>query len=111
MAVGSEYRTDSAGGIRVLALNHGIVLATGECGLLGRYIVVDHGGGLRTWYCHMGDQNVVIGDIVKKGDILGWTGEGGVSTGAGTLLLCTIYDTVIDPAAVIGAEILFQKSE
>lgn len=106
-AIGSEFRTDAAGGARVLSLNHGIVLMTGECELLGRFVVVDHGCGLRTWYCHMGDRNVEEGDVVKKGDILGWTGTGGIATGAGTLILCTVYDTVIDPASVIGKEIVF----
>ncbi len=107
-ALGSEYRSE-AGGSRVLTLNHGVVLKIGECELLGQFIIVDHGGGLRTWYCHLSDLNVGAGDVVKKGDILGWTGNNGLATGSGMLILCTVYDAVIDPDSIIGKEIFLQE--
>jgi len=107
-ALGAEYLSNEANGSRVTALNHGVVILTGETELLGRYVVVDHGGGVRTWYGHLSDCSVEIGNVVKKGDPMGWTGTGGLATGNGVLLLCTVYDTVIDPDFIIGKEILFQ---
>lgn len=50
----------------------------------GTYVVVQHDGNLTTRYLHMkkGSRKVNTGDIVKKGDILGYMGNTGQSYGA-----------------------------
>ena len=107
-AFGTEFQSSANTGARILALNHGIVLAVGEKEELGRYIVVDHGGGLRTWYCHIGTPTAQVGDVVKKGDLLGRTGKDALSVHNGVLILCTVYNTPIDPSFIIGNEIRFE---
>lgn len=104
IALGTEFVTEEVGGTCVQALNHGVVTHTGSCALLGNYVVVDHGGGLRTWYGHLSTVNVFVGDVLAKGDEIGQTGSGGVATDNGFLLICTIYDTVIDPEILVGKE-------
>jgi len=47
----------------------------------GNFIIVDHGYGYRTLYAHMNGFNVQRGDEVKRGDIIGFVGNTGVSTG------------------------------
>lgn len=47
----------------------------------GNYIVIDHGGGVTTLYGHCEKVNVVKGQHVKKGDIIGTVGSTGWSTG------------------------------
>lgn len=105
-AFGTEYVTDVPGGMSVAVVNHGVVIQVGSDPLLGTYVLVDHGCGLRTWYGHLSDVNVVIGDVLQKGESVGKTGQTGLATGNGFLLLCTVYQTPIQPEYIIGKEIL-----
>ena len=50
-------------------------------GDFGRVIKVSHNYGFETIYAHLKKTNVKIGDIVKKGDIIGLSGNSGRSTG------------------------------
>ena len=45
-------------------------------------VVVDHGYGITSRYGHLSKINVKVGDVVKKGDILGFQGTTGRSTGS-----------------------------
>lgn len=49
--------------------------------LLGSHIIVEHEGGLITWYGHLDDMVSAIGDIVLKGELIGYAGNTGQSTG------------------------------
>ena len=61
----------------VLAVNDGKVLAVGENDLLGKFIVIDHGMGLQSWYLHLGEVSVSAGDSVTYKHIIGKTGTTG----------------------------------
>lgn len=45
----------------------------------GRYIVIDHGGGYETQYSHLSRIDVKKGQNVRRGDIIGLTGNSGLS--------------------------------
>jgi len=47
----------------------------------GNLIRIDHGNGFATWYGHLSQFNVVIGQAVKRGDLIGYVGSTGQSTG------------------------------
>lgn len=47
----------------------------------GQMIEIDHGNGLRTRYAHMSKFLVKVGDIVKRGQLIGLVGSTGRSTG------------------------------
>jgi murein DD-endopeptidase MepM/ murein hydrolase activator NlpD len=47
----------------------------------GRVVVVDHGFGLTTWYAHLSSYAVVAGTRIKRGEVVGYTGISGRSTG------------------------------
>jgi murein DD-endopeptidase MepM/ murein hydrolase activator NlpD len=47
----------------------------------GRLVVVDHGFGVTTWYAHLSAFAAVVGSRVKRGQIIGYTGISGRSTG------------------------------
>ena len=47
----------------------------------GRLVVVDHGFGVATWYGHMSSFLVAPGMRVKRGDLLGYVGVSGRTTG------------------------------
>ena len=48
----------------------------------GKEVVIDHGGGVKTIYAHMSGFHVVAGDQVVRGQVIGYVGMTGRSTGA-----------------------------
>ena len=59
----------------------GIVINAEEHEGYGRLIVVDHGFGVTTWYGHLSSLNVTVGQQVKRGEVIGYVGVSGRSTG------------------------------
>ncbi|MEG0018064.1 MAG: peptidoglycan DD-metalloendopeptidase family protein [Hydrogenoanaerobacterium sp.] len=47
----------------------------------GRYVIIDHGGGMSTLYGHQNQVYVSVGDYVTQGDVIGEVGTTGWSTG------------------------------
>ena len=47
----------------------------------GNHVVINHGYGYETLYGHMFKVNVRVGKYVKRGEILGYVGSTGKSTG------------------------------
>ena len=47
----------------------------------GKHVVIDHGYGYRTRYAHMVKFNVRKGQKIKRGDVIGFVGNTGTSTG------------------------------
>ena len=47
----------------------------------GKWIMIDHGFGYQTLYAHMSNFNVKKGEKVKRGQIIGYVGNSGTSTG------------------------------
>jgi murein DD-endopeptidase MepM/ murein hydrolase activator NlpD len=60
----------------------GIIVATGDYFFNGNTVMVDHGQGLITMYCHMSRISVKVGQAVDKGQYLGDVGKTGRVTGA-----------------------------
>jgi murein DD-endopeptidase MepM/ murein hydrolase activator NlpD len=46
----------------------------------GNQIIIDHGYGYKTMYAHLSDFNVRLGQEVKRGDVIGYVGNTGLST-------------------------------
>jgi murein DD-endopeptidase MepM/ murein hydrolase activator NlpD len=65
----------------VEAANSGTVAFTGDLGIYGNTVILDHGLGLFTLYSHLSSIAVKDGDAVKSRDILGKTGETGLAAG------------------------------
>ena len=69
-------------GTEVYATGDGKVIESGRSsGGLGNCIVIDHGYGLQTIYGHLSNINVALGMNVKRGDLIGLSGNTGLSTG------------------------------
>lgn len=47
----------------------------------GRLIILEHGYGFRTYYAHLRGYAVEVGDTVAKGQLIGYMGNSGASTG------------------------------
>ncbi|MNW43092.1 Murein DD-endopeptidase MepM [compost metagenome] len=65
----------------VYAAGAGKVINTDRDGSHGKYIVIEHPGGLQTWYLHLSSIDVSTGDTVTKGESIGKLGNTGRSTG------------------------------
>jgi len=72
---GSDY------GAPVHATADGIITIAGNHAGYGRLVVVDHDSGITTWYAHL---SAFLGSLwarVKRGEVVGYTGISGRSTG------------------------------
>ncbi|RLD97804.1 MAG: M23 family peptidase, partial [Aquificota bacterium] len=65
----------------VPAANNGQVIYTGFIGIYGNVVILDHGLGLSSLYAHLSRYVVKKGDLVKKGQIIGYTGSTGLAGG------------------------------
>lgn len=63
------------------AANDGVVVFTGDLGIYGNSIIIDHGMGVMTLYGHVSSIDVKEGDSIKKSQIIGRTGETGLAVG------------------------------
>jgi murein DD-endopeptidase MepM/ murein hydrolase activator NlpD len=71
----------AAPGAPVYAAADGVVARAGRNGGLGKAVFVSHGYGLSTRYGHLSKIAVEPGDRVKRGDVIGYVGNTGRSTG------------------------------
>lgn len=67
--------------VGVEASNDGRVVYAAPLGIYGNCIVVDHGYGLQTIYGHLSEIAVHEGDMVKRGQIMGKSGQTGMAGG------------------------------
>jgi hypothetical protein len=65
----------------VQAANNGRVIFAEDLGIYGLTVVLDHGQGLASTYSHLSSIGVQNGQEVKKGDIIGSTGQTGLAGG------------------------------
>ena len=65
----------------VEAGNSGTVAFTGELGIYGNTVILDHGLGLFTLYSHLSAIDVKTGDSIQPRQVLGKTGETGLAAG------------------------------
>jgi len=65
----------------VQAANNGRVVYAEDLGIYGLTVVLDHGQGLASTYSHLSKISVQKGQEVKKGDIVGTTGQTGLAGG------------------------------
>jgi len=65
----------------VKASNNGRVALAEELFFGGNTIILDHGLGIYTIYMHLSNFNANVGEMVSKGDIIGFVGSSGRSTG------------------------------
>jgi murein DD-endopeptidase MepM/ murein hydrolase activator NlpD len=86
----------------IKASNSGkVVLALGLY-LSGNTVVIDHGLGLFTVYCHMSRLAVKNGDDIKKGNVVGFCGTTGRSTGPHLHWGVRLFQSRVDPVLLLG---------
>jgi murein DD-endopeptidase MepM/ murein hydrolase activator NlpD len=88
----------SAGfGTSVRAAADGTVDAASLMNGYGREVVIDHGHGVRTVYGHLSGFSVVAGQQVKRGQVIGYVGLSGRSTGPHLHYEVRVRNTPVNP--------------
>ena len=78
-----------------------ITLAENDMYFTGGTIIFDHGHGISTLYMHMKDINVIVGQKVKQGQIVGTLGQSGRATGPHLDIRLNWFDVKLDPASIL----------
>lgn len=91
----------AAYGTPVLAAAPGIVAWTRTGNSYGNYIMIIHEDGFATLYAHLSGFNVVQDQIVSRGQVIGYEGSTGFSTGPHLHFEVRINGIPVDPAAYL----------
>jgi septal ring factor EnvC (AmiA/AmiB activator) len=76
-----KSRSYSGSPARVVAADSGIAYTYPSLGGYGNLVIVDHGGGIATAYAHLHSFRVTNKAVVLRGDVIGYVGSTGASTG------------------------------
>lgn len=68
-------------GTPIKAAGAGVVIYVGWYGVYGNVVMIDHGGGYSTLYAHQSRTAATVGQKVAAGDVIGYVGSTGWSTG------------------------------
>ena len=90
----------AAWGAPIHAVSDGTVTFAGWHGGHGEYVRLDHGGGIGTGYGHMSRIAVAPGSHVVRGQVIGYVGSTGLSTGPHLHYELYRGGQVVDPASI-----------
>ncbi len=88
---------DGERGDLVMAPGNGTVIKAGWTGGYGNMIEIDHGSGITTRYGHLSKIDVEVGDSVTRGELIGYIGSTGRSTGPHLHFEFRLNDKSINP--------------
>ena len=88
-------------GTPIVASSAGRVFFVGWKGGFGNTVMIDHGGGVATLYAHQSSVAVSYGEQVASGEVIGWVGTTGQSTGCHLHWEVRIGGNPSDPASHI----------
>jgi murein DD-endopeptidase MepM/ murein hydrolase activator NlpD len=71
----------AATGTPIRAAKEGKIIIVGHYLVTGKTVMMDHGHGFKTIYCHLSEISVKNGDMINTGHILGKVGSTGRSSG------------------------------
>ncbi|MCL2158079.1 MAG: M23 family metallopeptidase [Oscillospiraceae bacterium] len=98
---------ETAKGDPIRAANAGKVVFAEEIPDDGKLVVIDHGMGIKTWYGHLDQIDVKVGDVLTKGQQLGSAGTSGMFSTINTNLYfaVSVKNIFVNPLSVINNQI------
>ncbi len=88
-------------GAPVKASNSGKVVLTANLYFAGKTVIMDHGLGVFSFYCHLSRIRVPRGSLVQKGEIIGEVGATGRATGPHLHWSIRITGARVDPFSLL----------
>jgi murein DD-endopeptidase MepM/ murein hydrolase activator NlpD len=79
-----------------------VIFSANTTGGYGERVELDHGENYRSTYNHMITRAAQVGDTVDAGDLVGWVGSTGKSTGPHLHFEIYIGDVAMDPLQFVG---------
>lgn len=92
---GTDFRAKE--GTPVMAMNRGVARIVRTYRNYGKVVVVDHGLGLMTFYLHLSKIKVNEGELVRRGQVIGLSGQTGYALSPHLHLSIRINNNSIDP--------------
>jgi murein DD-endopeptidase MepM/ murein hydrolase activator NlpD len=89
-------------GTPIRAAADGQVIIASVQGGYGNCTVIDHGNGLGTLYGHQSAFGVQVGDRVTKGQVIGFAGSTGASTGPHVHFEVRVFGDPVNPIPYLG---------
>ena len=87
----------ASSGTSILAAKSGVVTTSTYNNSYGNYVVVSHSDGTSTLYAHMVRRNCSKGDTVSQGQVIGYVGTTGSSTGTHLHFEVRVNGSRVDP--------------
>jgi len=84
-------------GNQVVATADGSVIEAAYDKFFGRTIIISHGEGVVTQYCHLDKYIVKVGQRIKRGDLVGYVGKTGKALGPHLHYEIRINNTSVNP--------------
>jgi murein DD-endopeptidase MepM/ murein hydrolase activator NlpD len=84
-------------GTRIVAPADGVVKFSDLINGYGRAVIIDHGNGISTLYGHLSGFAVSAGQLIHRGDTLGYVGQSGRSTGPHLHYEVRVLNTPVNP--------------
>ncbi|MCG2588069.1 M23 family metallopeptidase [Rhodohalobacter sulfatireducens] len=105
MHEGIDFRADIA--TDVYATGDGVIKFAGRNGTFGNLIEIDHGFGFVTRYAHLSSfvNNLKVGQEVKRGELIGFTGNSGLTEGPHLHYEVLVNNRPIDPLNYLIADV------
>lgn len=91
-------------GTGVLASASGTVVKVSYNTMRGKYIIIDHGGGIRTTYMHNSATYVKVGQYVEQGTLIAGVGRTGNATGNHLHIEFTVNGKLMNPEKYINTK-------
>jgi len=91
-------------GTRIVAPAEGRVIEVGWQEGYGLMVVIDHGYGVETRYAHMSRTAAQVGQVVSRGDLLGYVGSTGLATGPHLHYEVRVNGRPVDPLKYVLAD-------
>ena len=95
MDIGAGYNAN------IIAAASGTVITATYNSAYGNYVVIDHGGGVCTLYAHQSSMAVSVGQYVNAGQVIGYVGSTGYSTGPHLHFEVIVNGSTVDPLGYI----------